>query len=36
MNERRLAEKVVDSETRWSVQNPPFEMDGSGGVGEGE
>ncbi len=32
VNEMKLTEKVVYSETRWSVQNLPFEMDGSGGV----
>jgi len=32
VNEMKLSEKVVYSETRWSVQNLPFEMDGSGGV----
>jgi hypothetical protein len=30
--EMKLTEKVVYSETRWSVQNLPFESDGSGGV----
>jgi hypothetical protein len=32
VNEMKLSEKVVYSETRWSVQNLPYEMDGSGGV----
>ncbi len=32
VNEMKLTEKVVYSETRWSVQSLPFEMDGSGGV----
>jgi hypothetical protein len=32
VNEMKLTEKVVYSGTRWSVQNLPYEMDGSGGV----
>ena len=32
VNEMKLTERVVYSETRWAVQNLPFEVDGSGGV----